>query len=311
MTIEIDQPFRAISFDSKNLILFITIAFGWTWSFNALFISRVLQMPDGIGTSSTDISQLLTIIGILLVMPFGPTISGFIVTGRSNGREGVNQLWKRFWSRRFTVTWLVIVLAFYPAYFLIVRTSGILLLGKVQPDLIWLSEPWILLAPFLASCLHGGLSEEFGWRGYALPNLQTRFDATTSSCILGLIEGIWHLPLAFTPGLSGWEGRALILFFVWWIPVGITRTWIFNNTHGSVLAAVLFHAMGNTVSDIIPISVITLLPNGMGYFYLLIFSTPIAIAIVLIFGYRSLNRSYSELLSEIQGSEYLLSAPIT
>ena len=56
--------------------------------------------------------------------------------------------------------------------------------------------------------------------------------------------------------------------------------------------------MGNTVSDIIPINVIALLPGGMGYFYLLLFSIPISIAIVLIFGYRDLVRSHHESPSE-------------
>ena len=114
------------------------------------------------------------------------------------------------------------------------------------------------------------------------------------------------MPLAFTPGLSGWEGRAFILFFMWWIPVSITRTWIFNNTNGSVLAAVLFHAMGNTVSAIIPISVITLLPGGMGYFYLLLFAVPISVAIGIIFGYRDLVRQQGESTFEGKESKYAI-----
>ncbi|MFW9767541.1 MAG: CPBP family intramembrane glutamic endopeptidase [Candidatus Thorarchaeota archaeon] len=271
-------------------MLFLGIAFGWTWLFNALFISGVLQMPENVGTAGADISAMLSIIGVLLLMPFGPTIGGFVVAGLENGREGVRTLWKKFWSRRFTISWLIVILAFYPMYFLLMRTIGAFALGRTQPDLIWLGEPWILLAPFLASCLHGGLSEEFGWRGYALPILQARFDATTSSCILGVIEGAWHLPLAFIPGLAGWEGRALVLFFIWWIPVSITRTWVFNNTNGSVFAAVLFHAMGNTASDIVPINVIHLLPDGMGYFFLLLFWIPICIAIIITFGHRTLVR---------------------
>jgi hypothetical protein len=121
--------------------------------------------------------------------------------------------------------------------------------------------------------------------------LQARYSAAISACIIGVIEGAWHLPLAFIPGLVRWEGRALILFFIFWIPVSITETWIFNNTNGSVLAAVLFHAMGNTASDIVPIQIIQLAPGGMGYFYLLLFSIPISINIVLIFGFRTLVRN--------------------
>ena len=291
MTIQNNEPYRASQFDSKNLVLFLGIAFGWTWLFNTLFISGFLQMPTGVGTSSTDFATVVSLLVVLLPMPFGPTVGGFLITGKTKGIEGVRNLWKRFWSRRFTIVWLIVILGFYPLYFLILRATGSFILGRVQPELIWLGEPWILLAPFLTSCLHGGLSEEFGWRGYALPNLQARFNATTSSCILGVIEGVWHIPLAFIPGLAGWEGRALILFFIWWVPVSITRTWVFNNTNGSVLAAVLFHAMGNTASDIVPINIIHLTPDGMGYFFGLLFWIPITIAIVLVFGYRNLVRA--------------------
>ncbi|MFX1262700.1 MAG: type II CAAX prenyl endopeptidase Rce1 family protein [Promethearchaeota archaeon] len=270
-------------------MLFFGIAFGWTWAFNALFISGLLQMPSGVGTAGTDFAGLVSLLAVLLPMPFGPTIGGFVLAGKTKGREGVRELWTRFRRGRFTANWLIAIFAFYLLFFLMARASGFIL-GIQQPGLWWLSNPLVLLAPFLTSCLHGGLSEEFGWRGYALPMLQARFDATTSSTILGVIEGLWHLPLAFIPGLSGWEGRALFIFFIWWIPVSITRTWIFNNTNGSVLAAVLFHAMGNTVSDIIPINVIQLVPGGYGYVYMTLLYIPIVIGLVLVFGYRTLVR---------------------
>ncbi|MFW9802924.1 MAG: type II CAAX prenyl endopeptidase Rce1 family protein [Candidatus Thorarchaeota archaeon] len=293
------QSYRANQFDPTNLMLFFGIAFGWTWAFNTLFISGLLQMPAGVGTAGTDFASLVSLLAVLLPMPFGPTIGGFVIAGKTRGREGVRELWKRFWSRRFTIKWLIPIFAFYPLYFLIARASGFIL-GMQQPALLWLNQPLVLLGPFLASCLHGGLSEEFGWRGFALPMLQARFDATTSSIILGIIEGLWHLPLAFIPGLSGWEGRALFTFFIWWIPVSITRTWIFNNTNGSVLAAMLFHAMGNTVSEIIPINVIQLVPGGYGYVYMILLYIPVVIGLVLVFGYRNLVRERAIEFIDIQ-----------
>ena len=46
----------------------------------------------------------------------------------------------------------------------------------------------------------GGLLEESGWRGYALPQLQPRMGALWASIILGVIHACWHLPLFFIPG---------------------------------------------------------------------------------------------------------------
>ena len=49
---------------------------------------------------------------------------------------------------------------------------------------------------FLATALYGGpLGEEAGWRGFALPRLQKRFDPLLASVILGAFWGLWHLPL--------------------------------------------------------------------------------------------------------------------
>ena len=92
------------------------------------------------------------------------------------------------------------------------------------------------------------MSEEFGWRGYALPRLQARYSAVTASIILGIIEGIWHYPLII---IGTWWQDSIVLLLYWFILTAILRTWIYNNTGGNLLAAMLFHGMGNTQSDIV------------------------------------------------------------
>jgi membrane protease YdiL (CAAX protease family) len=62
---------------------------------------------------------------------------------------------------------------------------------------------------------------------------------------------------------------------------GIFRTWIFNNTGGSVLAAVLFHAAGNTAGWAFPANV----PSQM---YADLIYTGLALAVVLVFGWDHL-----------------------
>ncbi len=49
----------------------------------------------------------------------------------------------------------------------------------------------------LQVALIGPLSEELGWRGYALDALQARWSAAASSLVVGLAWSLWHLPLFF------------------------------------------------------------------------------------------------------------------
>ena len=69
------------------------------------------------------------------------------------------------------------------------------------------------LGSFLPLLIIGPLSEEIGWRGYALERLQTRWNALTSSLIVGLVWALWHLPLFMMVGTSQYEfGRPVHWF---------------------------------------------------------------------------------------------------
>ena len=210
-------------------------------------------MPEGVGTPNVDLVELIKVLPILLISPFGPTISAFLMTFSSNGKVGIKQLWSRFWNRDISKIWLVILFLFYPTYFLTLRLLGYLS-GIPQPTPVGYSNPLLILFAFLPSLLHGGLSEEFGWRGYALPRLQAHFSAFWASLILGVIEGLWHYPLIIMPQDSRF-GMSLITLIIWQTLATYYRTWIFNNTNGSILAAVLFHAAGNTSELIVPVNV--------------------------------------------------------
>ena len=44
------------------------------------------------------------------------------------------------------------------------------------------------------------LGEEIGWRGFAYPRLAARLGPVKGSLVLGVVWGIWHLGMMFTPG---------------------------------------------------------------------------------------------------------------
>jgi membrane protease YdiL (CAAX protease family) len=101
---------------------------------------------------------------------------------------------------------------------------------------------------FLYNVVYGGLSEEPGWRGFALPRLQARFSPLVSSLILGVIWAVWHAPGKF----GGIEASTLsdtILEWVLIVLVTIIFTWLFNRTKGSILVTALIHPAMNTTGN--------------------------------------------------------------
>jgi membrane protease YdiL (CAAX protease family) len=129
---------------------------------------------------------------------------------------------------------------------LVTRTAG----GQ---DYRLFDQPGLYFGAFVAG-LYSGLSEEFGWRGYALPRFQAKWNALISSLILGAIWVSWHT--RFFTGvilnpLRGIPIRPNVWEWALWIMASsVFITWIFNNTHGSVLAAVLFHTSMNAGAEI-------------------------------------------------------------
>jgi membrane protease YdiL (CAAX protease family) len=98
---------------------------------------------------------------------------------------------------------------------------------------------------FLYNIAYSALSEEPGWRGFALPRLQTKLNPLVSSIILGVLWAFWHAPLKF----GGIDAASLSDILVEWVLivlVTIIFTWLFNRTKGSILVTALIHPAMNT-----------------------------------------------------------------
>jgi membrane protease YdiL (CAAX protease family) len=91
----------------------------------------------------------------------------------------------------------------------------------------------------LALTLVGGGQEELGWRGFALPALQERYDALIASVVIGIVWAVWHLP-AFAFSIPGYTG-SFALYTLLVVGISIVLTWLYNSSGGSVLLAMLLH----------------------------------------------------------------------
>jgi uncharacterized protein len=235
------------------LVIFFVLAFVFTW---ANWIPRAL--------SSRGLLDLAVPDFLSLVAGYGPALAAIIVTSLVNGKAGLRQLYRRLVQWRVALQWYVVVL-FLPATTMLTALGLHLLFGGVTssvtdstslqlglPDAPLWQQTLLLMLMFTLG--FDGLGEEIGWRGYALPKLLTRHSALVASLILGALWALWHLPYALTLG-SVMSSRPFYSFVPGMLASAILFTWIFNNTKGSILMAIVFHAAGNVTANVLPVLV--------------------------------------------------------
>jgi membrane protease YdiL (CAAX protease family) len=177
------------------------------------------------------------------VFSFGPFIAALVVLAITHGRSGVGGLLRRMVRWRVGLRWYAVALLL-PAGLALVATVLNVLLGAQAPSSAELGGWTGLFLVFIVSLLIPGLGgawEEPGWRGFALPRLQSGRSALFASLILGVLIAGWHLPMMFV-GQVHYSDIVLIMGAV------VVFNWVFNNANGSVLIVMLMHAMNNTVS---------------------------------------------------------------
>jgi membrane protease YdiL (CAAX protease family) len=200
-------------------------------------------------------------------MIVGPTLSAFIMTGLTEGDVGMGRLLRRYVLWRVDFPWYLVALIGFPAVLLL----SILVLpgGMATVRQIVLVYPLSFVFSFF---LGGALFEEPGWRGFALPRLQQRFGPLWGTLLLGVLWGFWHLPVFLVPGFNGagtgFVGISIpfVEFVIGTMAMAVIFTWVFNNTRGSVLLAILLH----TSADAATATVSSLLVFSMVYVVLVV-----------------------------------------
>ncbi|WP_191965833.1 MULTISPECIES: CPBP family intramembrane glutamic endopeptidase [Haloferax] len=178
---------------------------------------------------------------LIMLGGFGPAVAALILTWvRGESVRGwFNQILRWRVPLRYWVVALVL-----PAVFALAGSSlDILVFGGAfdpTPLAALASYPIGMLLVFFV----GGGNEEPGWRGFALPRLQARYSALTASLIIGVGWVVWHLPLFVVPG-SAQANLPLQFYAIAVVAESVVFTWLYNETGGSVLVAMVLHASVN------------------------------------------------------------------
>jgi membrane protease YdiL (CAAX protease family) len=192
--------------------------------------------------------------------PFaGPTLSAFIMVRVTEGKEGVLRMRRRLVQWRAGLQWYAFILLGIPALFL----CAILLVPGAAASFRGLTPAFLVsyAIGFVVIFFFGGpLGEEIGWRGFALPRMQTRFGPLGGSLLLGLLWTCWHLPHFLTSAQRGGPGTGLAtfvsnfsIFTLMVLSLSIIFSWVFNRSGGSLFIVILLHASINTFSYAVPL----------------------------------------------------------
>ena len=95
------------------------------------------------------------------------------------------------------------------------------------------------------------VGEEPGWRGWMQPELQKRFSPLTTSILVGLVWGLWHLPLFFN-GLYLGGPVGIFGYLIMCPALAVIFTWLYNGAGGNLLLALVLHTAFNNTSRVMP-----------------------------------------------------------
>lgn len=239
MTTDERSPSRQYPVASFFVLTFILSYFG------GVIAAIILQMllPESLKDSAD------------VVAKFGPTFAGIIMAGVVAGKVGVKRLFDALLDFRIPPGWYGYALLL-PFVIMILSLAIFQLNGGTLETAKWNTvalNSLLLLIP-LKIFLGGGLGEELGWRGFALPQLQKRMSAFRASLLIWVVWTVWHFPAFFLA--SSRDGEMPIwMFTIFVFAVTTLFTWAYNMTNGNLLIPVVFHGTANASESLLELLV--------------------------------------------------------
>jgi uncharacterized protein len=215
----------------RPLITFFVLAIGLGW----LVALPLVFSPAGIGVLPIAVPQEW-----LILVACTPTLAALWTQWLATGTFRVCHLGspvsRVVLGAAFSLLLVLLAYAIVPA---LVLTNGAFASLRWSAILMnsgsWWSNPLNLLG--------GPLNEEMGWRGFALPHLQVRYGPLRGSLLLGAMWFLWHAPLFL---IHDWLSVPVWAFSILILCLAVLMTWGFNQSRGSVVSAVLMHALFNS-----------------------------------------------------------------
>ncbi len=232
----------------KKVIIFVAIVFPLTWLID--LINWLLGGTD----------NLIVFTVLMVVSMFMPAIGAAIIM-QFVTKEKLRDAGIKWGNRRYIIKAYLLMLA------IALVTYGLTLAvgwGRLDSEAATVKEfldtlgvtagisPSVLLGVIGFTALFTGVivnmtyafGEEFGWRGFLLPNL-LHLGKLKACLISGVIWGVWHTPLILMGHLyEGHSVLGILMITVMCVFLGIIFGWL-TIASGSLIPAIVAHAALN------------------------------------------------------------------
>jgi uncharacterized protein len=230
---------------SHPLLSFYAIAFAVSWGGLIMVVggpSEILGTPQLLG-------KRLAL--VMLAWLAGPSVASILMTGLVHGRAGFRDLLTRMTRWRVGARWYAVALLTTPLYLTAILLAFSLSSPELLPRILTTSDKASLLLFGIGwGLIGGGLLEELGWTGFAVPTLlRQRYGVLSTGLLVGVPWGVLHFLAFFYLGRPSAAIPLAIFvpldFFI--AVVGLTAyrvlmVWVYDRTGESMLVAMLMHA---------------------------------------------------------------------
>ena len=187
----------------------------------------------------------------LLVMFSGPFISGILMNFFVDGKEGLRKLLLRLLQWRVKARWYAVAVLTGPLLVAAVLFTLSIFDKAFLPGIVTTNDKiGSLIFGIGWGLVGGGLLEETGWTGFAVPKLRRRYSILSTGLVVGILWGIWHFMIAFWAsnylgGVDSWIMfvAGFLAFYLLALPAyRVLLVWVFDCTGGNLPVIMLMHA---------------------------------------------------------------------
>lgn len=233
---------------NRNPWKFFALTFAYSWT---IWIPSVL---DGVGVALPfDVASYSMV--VVVIGAFAPLLAALTLAARDGGWKGIKTFLGQaldfhikpiYWILALGLPLTIHLIAHYLAPAVGLEVAQTLFPSDIPTAPVVLAIPY-----FFLMLLIGGGQEEFGWRGYAQEPLQEKIGVIPASLVIGLIWGLWHLPLWFMAG-DLHSAYSFLAFVLMTTSISLIYAWLYNASGKKLIVVMFFHAMNNTAAPLLP-----------------------------------------------------------